>query len=169
MRARDELDGAVAAVDRIERDPRRGDLPALYRPIRLVLVPWRRMGRAGLLHEELVVEEIRRRRAHQARGDGRSRRGERGSAELAVVLPHEHVAEEFPGSAAFSEVRGMRARRGEVALDRRTQALDPGRIERLAQADDAVAVVGGNVAVRDQAFCRTWTARLATRSLFLAP
>ena len=54
-------------------------------------------------------------------------------------------------------------------LDRRAQALDPGRIERLAQADDAVAVVGDDVAVRDQAFCKTWTARLATRSLFLAP
>ena len=73
MRAGDELDGAVAAVDRIERDPYRRDLPALYRPVGLVLVPRRRMRRARLLHEELVVEEIGRRRAHQLRGDGRGR------------------------------------------------------------------------------------------------
>ena len=35
--------------------------------------------------------------------------------------------------------------------------------------DAAVAVVGGDVGVGDQAFCRTWTARLATRSLFFSP
>ena len=75
----------------------------------------------------------------------------------------------LPARAALGEVGGMRPGRGEVVLDRRAQALDPRRVERLAQADDAVAVVGGDVARRDQAFCRTWTARLATRSLFLAP
>ena len=75
----------------------------------------------------------------------------------------------LPGVLPSAKFVACAARRGEVALDRRTQALDPGCIERLAQADDAVAVVGGDVAVRDQAFCRTWTARLATRSLFLAP
>ena len=57
---------------------------------------------------------------------------ERSGTELRIVPPHVHVAEEPARGAALSEVRGMRARRGEVALDRGTQALDPGRIERLA-------------------------------------
>src|SRR5581483_8662953 len=69
VRAGDERDGAVAAVDMVERDPDRGDLPALHRPVRLVLVPRRGMGRARLLHEELVVEEVGARGAHQPRGN----------------------------------------------------------------------------------------------------
>ena len=58
---------------------------------------------------------------------------------------------------------------GEIALDRAAHQLDPARVELVAQADDAVALVGDDVLVRNHAFCRTWTARLATRSLFFSP
>ena len=75
----------------------------------------------------------------------------------------------LPALLPSAKLVALRSGRGEVALDGRAQAFDPARIERLAQADDAVAIVGGDVVVGDQAFCRTWTARLATRSLFLAP
>src|SRR5260370_29844562 len=60
---------------------------------------------------------------------------------------------------------------GEVrcALDRCARALDPARIELVAQADNAVALVGDDVALVDQAGDRTWTAREAIRSRVLAP
>ena len=60
-----EFDGTVAEVDIVECDPDRGDLPARYGPIRLVLMPGRRMCGPRLLHEELVVEEIDVLRTHQ--------------------------------------------------------------------------------------------------------
>ena len=93
---------------------------------------------------------------------------ERGGAEVGILLPHEHVAEEAARAAALGEVGGVGTGRGEVALDRAAHLLDPRRVELLAQADDAVALVGGDVAIGNQAFCSTWTARLARRSLFFS-
>ena len=148
VRAGDELDGAVAAVDRIERDPDRGDLPALHRPVGLVLVPRRRMRRARLLHEELVVEEIGRAGAHQPRGDCRGRGVQGGGTELRIAPPHVHVAEEpagvLPSAKLVAFGPGEARSRSTAARMRSTH----GAIERLAQADDAVAVVGGDVVVR---------------------
>src|SRR6185369_10849066 len=138
-------------------------------PVGLILVPGRGMGGAGLLHEQLVVEEVGRGRAHQLGGDGWSRGVERSRAEVGILLPHEHVAEELPGGAALGEVGGVGSGRGEVALDGAAQALDPMRVEELAQADDAVALVGADVAVGDQTGDKTWMVREAIRSRVLAP
>ena len=82
----------------------------------------------------------------------------------------------FPARAALGEVGRVGAGRGEVALDRRAHALDPARVELPAQADDAVAVVGGDVGVADcdqiaggdQVGESTWMTRLAIFSRVLA-
>jgi hypothetical protein len=128
------------------------------------------MGGAWFFYEELVVEEIDCRRAHEARGNLGCGRGEGGEPEIVVLLPHEHVAEELAARAAFGKVRRVRTGLYEVALDRLAENSHPHGVEGAAQADDAVAIIGGDVGVGDgdQVGERTWMARFAICSRVLA-
>jgi len=145
------LDGAALERDGVEGEPERAHLGALDRPVGEVVVEGRLLPRAGLLHEQVVVEEVDGRRAQQPRRDGCRGRVEDEGAEVGVPGPHEHVAVVAPRVAGLRVLEDEWARALDVALGRAPQALDPVAVEEAAEADDAVALEGGQLVVGDVA------------------
>jgi len=129
------------------------------------------MGGPRFLHEELVVEEIDRVGAHGLGRDPRGGRLERRRPEIAIPLPHEHVAEEAARAAALGEVGGVRPGVGEIALHRAAQALDPRGVERRPPAHHAeLGEVAAGVGVHRSgpyAGDSTWMTRPASSSFTL--
>ena len=101
---------------RVERQPDRADLPPGHRPVGLVLVPGRAFGRARLLHQKLVVEEVDLARPHDAPGDLRRWRFHHETPERRMALPQVEIAEEAP--CPLCVFLGMGARMRHRHLDR---------------------------------------------------
>ena len=114
---------------RIERDPQADILPPLHAVIGLIVVPWRYRTAAGLFHQRVLVEKLRRLRPHQRRGDLRRRRLKnkiakfRDSLPVTIVLKKRRRAVLGDHGSRVTVLAGVRHQRGNAVR----QALDPRR------------------------------------------
>jgi len=110
----------------VEREPDGADLLALHVPVGGVVVP--RSGRGGprLLDEELVVEDVRRGRAHRSGRERACARAKDVLGKLVVAPPEELVVVEAArGALRRGVLVAERAGVGHVGLRRLSQHLDP--------------------------------------------
>ena len=135
--AGDELEGRLPG-HRVDREPQADVLVAGDVVVRQVLVPGGALAGAGLLDQDVVVEEADGRGAHQLAGDG----GGGGVPDEALhgrdAVPRAEVLDEGPVVRAAGPL-GQRREVGQVGLDRGPGQLDVGGGEGLPHADGAVA------------------------------
>ncbi len=166
VRSAHELERAALGGDRIERDPEGHDVFRANRPIREIVVPARGGVGPRLLHEELVVVDLDAVHPEQRGGECGQRRLAAVGGKIRVGLPDPHVAVE--ATAAFHLVAvKTRRRRSDVALDRRRQPLEPGRVDRARQKDGAVSFIGLALGVGDQGCCSSWRWAMAPGSRWI--
>ena len=132
VRAGNEGERAALARDRVERQPEGHHRPAAHGPVGLVVVPARRLRRARLLHEELVVEEVEAFGAQEPRRQLPERPLAAEGAEALILLPDALVTVE---AAHLRPVAGeIRPRLRNIAFDRVLQHAEPrGRHDTLHQ------------------------------------
>ena len=138
VRAGDEGERAALARHGVERQPEGHDRPAAHRPVGLVVVPARRLRRARLLHEQLVVEEVEPLGVQEPRRHRPERSFAAEGAEALMRLPDAQIAVEAPGFRPVAVEIGPRLR--DVALDRVREHAEPCRRHDTFHQHRAVAV-----------------------------
>ena len=150
VRSRDIDQPAGLPRHRRQGEPHRGHVTARQRPERQIVVPGRRHPRAGVLDEELVVEEPHLVEPHQPRRDLPRRRVADEIHERRIAPRHVGVGDHLAGLVV---PRGQHGAGGvlQIGLDHGQHMVDPSAVELPADADRAILPIGANLVLRDGA------------------
>src|SRR5208282_2841180 len=123
MRARNQPQRRIA--NRIDGYPKTQRLLAVDEIVWNILVPGRRLLRSRLLHEHMIVEELRRPRFHGLGGEPSCEGFAHDALEFGDALPVAIIVEEAPRLAGAHALGRQRAGLAHVAINARRDCPDP--------------------------------------------